>query len=134
MAAIGATRCGVILAVADVAVASAWYRDHLGFEVETTFEDPDYAILTLAGTRLSLAEQGHPAEDRPGVELEAPADPSRLQANLVIEVEDCRGAHADLLAEGVRFLAEPCSPPWGGARVFAVDPDGYLVELEEPAT
>lgn len=133
MGALGAARCGVILAVADVAAASAWYRDNLGFEVETTFADPDYAILSLAGMRLSLAEQGHPADDRPGVELEAPADPARLQANLVIEVADCRGAHADLVARGVRFLAEPFSPPWGGSRAFAVDPDGYLVELEELA-
>ncbi|HTT95317.1 MAG TPA: VOC family protein [Solirubrobacterales bacterium] len=131
MAAVGATRFGAILAVADVPAASAWYRDRLGFEVEATFEDPDYAILTLAGARLSLAEQGHPAEDRPGVELEAPVDPARLQANLVIEVADCRAAHADLVAQGVSFLTEPFAPPWGGARVFAIDPDGYLVELEE---
>ncbi len=131
MPAIGATRCGVILAVTDVGATSDWYRDNLGFSVDATFEDPAYAILSLAGARLSLAEQGHPAEDRPGVELEAPADPARLQANLVIEVEDCRGAYADLRERGVRFLTEPFSPPWGGARVFAVDPDGYLVELEE---
>ena len=90
MAAIAATRAGAILAVADVPAASAWYRDRLGFAVEATFEDPAYAILSLAGARLSLAEQGHPAEDRPGVELEAPTDPARLQANLVIEVEDVR--------------------------------------------
>lgn len=131
MAAIDATRFGAILAVADVGAASAWYRDNLGFSVDATFADPAYAILSLAGARLSLAEQGHPAEDRPGVELEAPADPARLQANLVIEVGDCRGAYAELRDRGVRFLTEPFSPPWGGARVFAVDPDGYLVELEE---
>jgi catechol 2,3-dioxygenase-like lactoylglutathione lyase family enzyme len=131
MATIGVTRFGAILAVADVGAAAAWYRDKLGFTVEATFEDPAYAILSLAGARLSLAEQGHPAADRPGVELEAPVDPTRLQANLVLEVSDCRGAHAALRARGVRFLTEPFSPPWGGARVFAVDPDGYLVELEE---
>ncbi len=131
MAALGATRFGAILAVADVAAASAWYRDMLGFEVEATFEDPAYAILSLAGARLSLAEQGHPAEDRPGVELAAPTDRSRLQANLVIEVEDCHAAYDELRGKGVSFLTAPFSPPWGGARVFAVDPDGYLVELEE---
>ena len=43
------------------------------------------------------------------------------------------GAYEQLREEGVEFLAEPFSPPWGGARCFAVDPDGYLVELEEPA-
>ncbi len=133
MAAPVVTRAGAILAVADVGASLAWYRDHLGFEVEATFEDPAYAILTLAGARLSLAEQGHPAEDRPGVEMTAPADRSELQVALVLEVDDCRGAHAELSAAGVEFLTDPFSPPWGGARVFAVDPDGYLVELEQLA-
>lgn len=131
MADIGATRFGAILAVADVSAAAAWYRDNLGFSLDATFEDPAYAILSLAGARLSLAEQGHPAEDRPGVELEAPVDRARLQANLVIEVGDCQSAYEELRGKGVSFLTKPFSPPWGGARVFAVDPDGYLVELEE---
>jgi predicted enzyme related to lactoylglutathione lyase len=82
---------------------------------------------------LSLAEQGHDAEDRPGVLMTAPEDRSRLQVALVLEVNDCRGAYEELGAAGVTFLAEPFSPPWGGARCFAVDPDGYLVELEQPA-
>jgi hypothetical protein len=32
----------------------------------------------------------------------------------------------------VRFLAEPHEPAWGGCRFFCVDPDGYLVEIEQP--
>ena len=131
MASVGVTRVGAILAVADVERSSEWYSRHLGFSVDATYDDPPYAILSLRGTRLSLAEQGHGAEDRPGVTMVAPEDPSRLQAALVLEVEDCRGAHAELENEGVSFLSEPYEPPWGGARVFAVDPDGYLVELEE---
>ena len=133
MAAPATTRAGAILAVADVEASVAFYRDRLGFELEATYEDPPYATLSLAGTRLSLAEQGHEAEDRPGVAMVAPEDRSRLQVALVLEVRDCRGAYAELSAAGVKFLAEPFSPPWGGARCFAVDPDGYLVELEEPA-
>jgi catechol 2,3-dioxygenase-like lactoylglutathione lyase family enzyme len=127
------TRAGAILAVADVEVSSAWYRDRLGFLVEASYDDPPYATLELAGARLSLAEQGHPADDRPGVAMVAPEDRSRLQVALVLELSDCRGAYEQLREEGVEFLAEPFSPPWGGARCFAVDPDGYLVELEEPA-
>jgi len=127
------TRAGAILAVADVERSLAFYRDRLGFEVEATYDDPPYATLARAGSRLSLAEQGHPAEDRPGVAMVAPADPARLAAILVLEVEDCLAAHRELAAAGVPFLAEPYSPPWGGHRCFAVDPDGNLVELEEPA-
>jgi catechol 2,3-dioxygenase-like lactoylglutathione lyase family enzyme len=130
---VAVTRAGAILAVVDVERSLAFYRDMLGFEVEATYDDPPYATLTRAGSRLSLAQQGHPADDRPGVAMAAPADPSRLSAILVLEVEDCLGTHRELAAAGVRFLAEPYSPPWGGHRCFAVDPDGNLVELEQPA-
>jgi catechol 2,3-dioxygenase-like lactoylglutathione lyase family enzyme len=126
------TRFGAILAVADVGRAVAFY-ERLGFTTEAIYDDPPYATLSLAGARLSLAEQGHAAEDRPGVALEAPPDRSRMNAVLVLEVEDCVSAYSDLHDQGVEFLAEPYSPRWGGHRCFAIDPDGYLVELEEPA-
>jgi catechol 2,3-dioxygenase-like lactoylglutathione lyase family enzyme len=133
MAAPATTRAGAILAVADVEASVAFYRDRLGFELEASYDDPPYATLALAGTRLSLAEQGHAADDRPGVLMIAPEDRSRIQVALVLEVSDCARAYEELGADGVEFLAEPFSPPWGGARCFAVDPDGYLVELEQPA-
>lgn len=128
-----ATRAGAILAVSDFERSLAFYRDLLGFTVEATYDDPPYATLTLAGTRLSLAEQGHPAEDRPGVAMTAPADPSKANVVLVVEVDDARAAYAELAGKGARFLAEPYEPPWGGCRFFCVDPDGYLVEIEQPA-
>jgi catechol 2,3-dioxygenase-like lactoylglutathione lyase family enzyme len=126
-------RAGAILAVSDFASSLAFYRDQLGFEVEATYDDPPYATLMKAGTRLSLAEQGHPADDRPGVAMVAPRDRSELAAILVLEVADCLAAYSALSGMGVQFLAEPFSPPWGGHRCFAIDPDGNLIELEEPA-
>jgi catechol 2,3-dioxygenase-like lactoylglutathione lyase family enzyme len=128
-----ARRAGAILAVRDVEASIAFYRDHVGFSVEATYDDPPYATLELAGTRLSLAEQGHAADDRPGVAMTAPADPSHADVVLVVEVDDARAEHARLAAAGVRFLAEPYEPPWGGCRFFCVDPDGFLVEIEQPA-
>jgi catechol 2,3-dioxygenase-like lactoylglutathione lyase family enzyme len=127
------TRMGTILGVADFDRSLAFYRDRLGFAVEATYEDPPYATLVRAGARLSLAEAGHPAEDRPGVSIVAPPDRSRLAAILVLEVSDCLASHEELTAAGVPFLAEPYSPPWGGHRCFALDPDGNLIEIEQPA-
>lgn len=126
-------RAGAILAVTDVERSLAFYRELIGFEVEATYDDPPYATLALAGTRLSLAEQGHPAEDRPGVTMTAPEDPSKANVVLVVEVDDARAVYAELEDKGARFLAEPYEPPWGGCRFFCVDPDGYLVEIEQPA-
>jgi catechol 2,3-dioxygenase-like lactoylglutathione lyase family enzyme len=127
-----ARRAGAILAVADVDRSVVFYRDRLGFTVEATYNDPPYATLELTGTRLSLAEQGHAAEDRPGVTLTVPSNPSTANVVLVVEVEDARAEHRRLAAAGVPFLAEPYEPPWGGYRFFCVDPDGYLVEIEQP--
>jgi catechol 2,3-dioxygenase-like lactoylglutathione lyase family enzyme len=133
MAAFPVTRAGAILAVSDLEASLAFYRDRLGLAVEAVYDDPPYATLACAGARVSLAEQGHPAEDRPGVLMTAPADRSQAAVVLVLEVADALGAHAALSAEGVTMLAPPFSPPWGGCRFFCVDPDGYLVEIEEPA-
>ena len=129
----GVTRAGAILAVSDFSRSLAFYRDVLGFSVEAVYDDPPYATLVCGGTRFSLAEEGHAAEDRPGVAMAPPADPSSLAAILVLEVGDCLGAYSELRAEGVSFLAEPYSPPWGGHRCFALDPDRNLIELEQPA-
>jgi catechol 2,3-dioxygenase-like lactoylglutathione lyase family enzyme len=126
-------RVGAILAVSNVHRSVVFYRDELGFEVEAVYDDPPYATLTLAGARLSLAEQGHAAEDRPRVELRVPSDPRRADVVLVVEVDDARREHARLTERGVRMLADLYEPPWGGCRFFCLDPDGYLVEIEQPA-
>jgi catechol 2,3-dioxygenase-like lactoylglutathione lyase family enzyme len=128
-----ATRAGAILAVADFDASVRFYTEALGFGLVERYEDPPYATLQLAGTRLSIAEQGHPAEDRPNVELVSPGDPSRTSALLVIEVDDAGAAFEELTAAGVATLAPAYRPPWGGCRFFCVDPDGHLIEIEEPA-
>lgn len=133
MATFPVRRVGCILAVTDVGRSVAFYRDHLGFEVDALYDDPPYATLVRHGMRLSLAEEGHPAPDRPGITMAVPPDPTRLPVVLVLEVDDARGLHRRLLGEGVRMLAEPWDAPWGGSRFFVMDPDGYLVELEQPA-
>jgi catechol 2,3-dioxygenase-like lactoylglutathione lyase family enzyme len=127
------TRAGAILAVADMDRSMAFYVDKLGFEVTATYDEPPYATLTRAGMRLSLAEQGHPAEDRPGVVMTVPEDPAKANVVLVLQVADCIVVYEQLRGDGVRFLAEPYHLPWGGHRFFCVDPDGYLVEIEELA-
>ena len=133
MASISVKRAGAILAVSDVERSLAFYERALGLTVEAVYDDPPYATLASAGARISLAEQGHAAEDRPGVTMLAPADPSRASVVLVLEVDDAWAVYRELEAEDVTFLAGPFEPPWGGCRFFCVDPDGYLVEIEQPA-
>ncbi len=132
MATFPATRIGTILAVSDVARSAAFYREHLGFTVEASYDDPPYTTLVRGGVRLSFAEQGHVSEDRPGITLATPTDTAQQSVVLVIEVTDARSAYEALAVEGATFLAAPYAPPWGGLRFFVVDPDSYLVEIEQP--
>ena len=125
-------RAGAILAVVDVDRSLAFYRDLLGFSVEAVYDDPPYATLSRAGMRLSLAEQAHKAPDH-DVAMTAPDDPLRTTTMLVLEVEDARAAHEALEAGGANFVAPLYSPAWGGHRFFVLDPDGFFVEVEEPA-
>jgi catechol 2,3-dioxygenase-like lactoylglutathione lyase family enzyme len=127
------SRAGAILAVSDFAASLRFYRDQLGLDEVALYDDPPYATLSAAGARISLAEQGHPAPDRPGVAMTAPAYPAQANVVLVLEVPDADLARKVLSARGVPFLAETHRPPWGGSRFFCVDPDGYLVEIEQPA-
>jgi catechol 2,3-dioxygenase-like lactoylglutathione lyase family enzyme len=81
-------RAGAILAVSDFGASLRFYRDQLGLTEVALYDDPPYATLTAAGARISLAEQGHPAPDRPGVAMAAPSDPARANVVLVLEVPD----------------------------------------------
>jgi catechol 2,3-dioxygenase-like lactoylglutathione lyase family enzyme len=126
------TRAGAIIGVSDFAASLRFYRDKVGLTEVAVYDDPPYATLEVAGARISLAEQGHPAPDRPDVVMSAPADRSRASVVLALEVTDAVGARKALEAAGVPFLADIYRPPWGGCRFFCVDPDGYLIEIEEP--
>ena len=127
-------RIGAILAVADVDRSVAFYRDHLGFAVEALYEDPAYAILVRDGVRLSLAEQGHPAADRPGYVDDAPRRTRRRPPPPWCSRSTTPGRSTPRSPRRAwTAVAPPYSPPWGGCRFFVADPDGYLVEVEQMA-
>lgn len=130
MGAFEVTGAGVILAVADVGRSVSFYRDLLGFTVDALYNDPPYAVLSRAGMRLSLAEQGHGAPDH-DVVMRTPQDRSTAQAMLVLEVDDAAAVHEQLARAGADLVAPLYSPPWGGHRFFVRDPDGFLVEVEQ---
>ena len=62
----------------------------------------------------------------------APRDSTQAAVVMVLEVADAMAVHELLVASGAEMLAEPFYPPWGGCRFFVRDPDGYLVEIEQP--
>jgi catechol 2,3-dioxygenase-like lactoylglutathione lyase family enzyme len=123
----------VILAVTDVKASTSFYVDVLGLTCDAEFEDPPYASLSISGTRVSLIESGHPTTDLDDVTPAAVSDPSRPSSMLVLEVSDCEAAFSALTDRGIRTASPLFRPPWGGARFFIQDPDGFFIEIEELA-
>lgn len=118
-----------MLVVSDLEKSVAFYRDKLGFEVRQ--QSTDVATLANGSMHLCLFTYSPPTPDKPAITLENLNKPGRTPVIVDILVDDCRAAYETLVELGVSFLTPPHEPPWGGLRCFAVDPDGYLVELEE---
>jgi catechol 2,3-dioxygenase-like lactoylglutathione lyase family enzyme len=128
---IPATRAGVIITTKDVRVSTAFYSEHLGFDVEATFDEPPYVILQRNGMRLSLNQAAPPADDLPAFAMRPIATPATPPLMLVLEVTEIDDVFAGLVAAGVKIESEVFRPPWGGARFFISDPDGYVIEIEQ---
>lgn len=71
-----ATRARAIIVAAGVEQSLVFSGDLTGFEILERYDDPPYATLQIADARLPIAEQDHAAEDRPNVDLVAPAGPA----------------------------------------------------------
>ena len=125
----GATDLTHLLVVRDLGRALAWYRDVLGAEVVGEYGGTS-AVLRFVGSWLLLVTGGDPTADKPTVTMAAPDDPDRPDAELIVAVPDCRAAHAELVARGAAFLADPVEYPWE-IRAFFRDPDGHLFVISQ---
>lgn len=117
-----------LLVVSDVERSRAWYERVLGAEVTSSYEGA--CVLRLLGSWLLLVVGGGPTADKPNVTFEAPEDPSRVSAELIFAVPDCRAAYATLSARGADFLSPPVEYAWE-VRAFFRDLDGHLFEISE---
>lgn len=117
-----------ILVVSDVSRSRAWYSDVLGARVHREYADS--AVLTFNGAWLLLVTGGPPTDDKPGVSLSPPRDPSTPDHLFTIRVRDCRSAYETLRERGATFLTEPVEHG-SETRCFFRDPDGHLLEISE---
>jgi catechol 2,3-dioxygenase-like lactoylglutathione lyase family enzyme len=120
----------LMLTVRDLGRSVAFYRDKLGFQVRE--HEPHIALLAQQAMQLYLITESPPTPDKPGVTLLPPDTPDKVNINIVFRVQDCHAAYDALAKRGVDFLTPPHSPAWGGWRCFTRDPDGYLIEIEQP--
>jgi len=112
-----------LLSVVDMRKSLAFYRDVLGFEVESRWEPEGvlhWAMLRLGGAHLMLNSRFETAE-------EAAAFKPAAQLNdvtLYFSCKDANEAYRDLKAKGCA-IAEPETTFYGARQLFIRDPDGY---------
>jgi catechol 2,3-dioxygenase-like lactoylglutathione lyase family enzyme len=123
-------RFSTMLTVRNLSASEEFYVRYLGFRVSERQEG--LRLLERPGIALYLISESPPTPDKPSITLVPPLEHNRPSVNLVFRVSDARATHAALVKLGLRFLASPQQPPWGGWRCFAQDPDGYLIEIEQP--
>ena len=120
----------IMLVVSDLERSERFYNRFLGYETIESMEG--LRRLNRDGHYLYLITHSPPTSDKPAVTLAIMNPSAKTNVNLIFRVSDCRKVFSDLRKEGLVFLSEPQTPPWGGWRVFARDPNGYLIEFEQP--
>jgi len=126
----------VAIAVADIAAASAHYRDALGARVSAPAALPEHgvtvAFVELANTKVELLE---PLGDASPIAKFLERNPDGGMHHLCFEVDDIISARDQLKASGARALGDG-QPKIGahGKPVLFLHPkdfNGTLIELEQ---
>jgi glyoxylase I family protein len=123
----------VVLPVADLDAALAFYRDVLGLEVAMRLEPDDAgadggiasglriaAVLVPGGTLLELAQ--------------GMGQPSAGSTVVALNVQDVQAAEREIRAAGIEPTMPPTQVVPGVTMMFVKDPDGRTVELVEFAS
>jgi catechol 2,3-dioxygenase-like lactoylglutathione lyase family enzyme len=120
---------GVVgLYVRDQDEALAFYVGKLGFQVHTDAKNGDYRWLTVQhpdqpSFQLGLFKPQPPVLDAATVETVNEIVAKGAMPPLVLEVADCRAAHARFAAAGVEFTQEPVER-YGAVDASFRDPSG----------
>lgn len=106
----------VHLPVPDLARSLVFYRDQLGLEVGYTSE-------SMADFPAGLVLDEEVGFKRPDVAV-----------TVGMRVEDIDSVFAEFEARGVRVDEPPTDRPWGVRNFYVTDPDGHVVEFEQPTS
>jgi len=120
------------LVVADVSRSMAFYRDVLGFSVQTTVPDAVpyvFAIVQSGPVEIFLNAAEAAAAEYPAFK----GRPIGGTLTLFMQVDDARAAH-EALKNRVEIVM-PLEKKWYGVIEFAfLDPDGYIITFAQPET
>ena len=117
------------LVVSDVSRSIAFYRDRLGFELETTVPENEpyvFAIVRSGAVQIFLNAPGPAIDEYPAMKDR----PLGGTFTMFIEVTGIERTYDELKAEIP--IVTPLETKWYGVTEFVVaDPDGYLITFAE---
>ena len=118
------------LVFTNVERSIAFYRDVLGFTVQTTVPDASpyvFAIVQSGGVEIFLNAPDPALAEYPALKQR----PIGGTLTLFIQVDDVRAAH-EALTDRVTIVM-PLETKWYGVTEFAfTDPDGYVITFAQP--
>ena len=117
--------------------AVEFYVEKLGFRVHTDVRNGDYRWLTVQhpdqpSFQLGLFMPGPPVHDAGTAQTLKEVVAKGAMPPLVLEVDDCRAAHARLKSRGVEFTQEPVER-YGKVDAGFRDPSGNGWKMIEAA-
>lgn len=113
------------LLVPDVGATLAYYRDVLGFDVQSYEHAPEDNGTAMRDGCTIFFNRGPRAA--PNSEL-VPPD----LFDVYLWTDDVRALHAELRGRGADVLHEPIERPWGMLEIRLRDANGYVLGIGEP--
>ncbi|MCB1186349.1 VOC family protein [bacterium] len=113
-------RTSPVFFVADVEASIAFYRDRLGFALQSSYGNPTcFAIVRLWAAALMLSMPEKLSGHRPAFSLD------NFSWDAHILVSDARGYHEFCVANGAEIASGLVEAPYGMLEFVVRDPDGF---------
>jgi uncharacterized glyoxalase superfamily protein PhnB len=108
-----------VLLTRDLAAATAFWRDHLGFECVLYHEPPRFAICARDGVRVMLALAHPGAAFRPNWQIVSQTNQAYFW------VDDAKALYEEAIRRGAKIDFTLYDTPWGTREFGVQDPDDH---------
>ena len=125
------------LAVSDLNTTEAFYRGLLDvpfYRAVTVRGAPEHLVLKRDGWEVLFVEEDAVMRNHPILEETMSTFPKGVGFTIHLKVEGIEEIYEALIAEELQILYPLHEKPYGMKELWCLDPDGYVVILEEPST
>ncbi len=119
----------IVLYVADVARAAAFYREAFDLTHKFTHEGGDYAEMSTGPTTLAFCGHALAEQLMGGAYRRADRALQPLGCQLTLEPREVAASFERAVRAGAKPIAAPERKPWGFEVAFVQDLDGHVIEL-----